>query len=112
MLNEVDGPPAGRSADQTDGRAIVGRNDPIPELQRMVRDASAYYLLGYTSTVAARDGKFHEIQVRVKRPNVEVRARKGYWAYDGRGRRARERAVQARSGARRGRRARIARGGR
>jgi VWFA-related protein len=67
-------------SDQTDGRAIVGRNDPFPELQRMVRDSSAYYLLGYTSTVAARDGKFHEIQVRVKRPNVEVRARKGYWA--------------------------------
>jgi VWFA-related protein len=68
-------------ADQTDGRAIVGRNDPMPELRRMVRDVSSYYLLGYTSSVAARDGKFHEIKVSVKRPNVEVRARKGYWAF-------------------------------
>ena len=68
-------------ADQTDGRAIVNRNDPIPELQRMLRELSAYYLLGYTSTVAPRDGKFHQIQVRVKRPGLEVRARKGYWAY-------------------------------
>jgi len=68
-------------ADQTDGRAIVNRNNPIPELQKMVRDLSAYYLLGYTSTVAPRDGKFHEIQVRVNRRDVEVRARKGYWAY-------------------------------
>ena len=68
-------------ADQTDGRAIVNRNDPIPELQRMMRELSAYYLLGYTSTVAPRDGKFHQIQVRVKRPGLEVRARKGYWAY-------------------------------
>ena len=44
-------------------------------------DASAYYLLGYTSTEAPRDGKFHEIAVRVKRRGIEVRARKGYWAY-------------------------------
>jgi VWFA-related protein len=67
-------------ADQTDGRAIVNRNDPIPALQQMIRDSSTYYLIGYTSSSAFRDGKFHEIQVRVKRPNVEVRARKGYWA--------------------------------
>ncbi len=68
-------------ADQTDGRAIVNRNDPAPELRRMVQDTSSYYLLGYTTTVAPRDGKFHEIQVRVKRRDVDVRARKGYWAY-------------------------------
>jgi VWFA-related protein len=68
-------------ADETDGRAIVGRNEPFPALQQMIRDTGAYYLLGYTSTEAPRDGKFHQIDVRVKRPDVEVRARKGYWAY-------------------------------
>jgi VWFA-related protein len=68
-------------ADQTDGRAIVNRNDPAGGMRQMVRDASAYYLLGYTSSLAPRDGKFHEIDVRVKRKDVEVRARKGYWAY-------------------------------
>lgn len=68
-------------AEETDGRAIVGRNDPVPALRQMVRDSSAYYLLGYTSTESPRDGKFHEIQVRVKRRDVDVRARKGYWAY-------------------------------
>ena len=67
-------------AEQTDGRAIVNRNDPMPALQQMVRDSSAYYLLGYTSSSAFRDGKFHEIQVRVRRSNIDVRARKGYWA--------------------------------
>ncbi len=67
-------------ADQTDGKAIVNRNDPLPELKKMVKELSSYYLLGYTSTVTARDGRFHPIQVRVKRPNVEVKARKGYWA--------------------------------
>jgi VWFA-related protein len=68
-------------ASNTDGRAIVNRNAPLAELQKMTSDLSAYYLLGYTSTEAPRDGKFHEITVRVKRPNLEIRARKGYWAY-------------------------------
>jgi VWFA-related protein len=68
-------------ASQTDGRAIVNLNNPLPELRQMLRDTSAYYLLGYTSTLAARDGKFHEIDVRVRRKDVEVHARKGYWAY-------------------------------
>lgn len=67
-------------ADETDGRAIVNRNDPLPALQQMIRDGSAYYLLGYTSSSGFRDGKFHEIQVRVKRRDVDIRARKGYWA--------------------------------
>ncbi len=67
-------------SDQTDGRAIVGRNDPLPALRQMVTDTSAYYLLGYTSTEAPRDGKYHEIKVNVKRKGIELRARKGYWA--------------------------------
>jgi hypothetical protein len=67
-------------ADETGGRAIVGTNDPAPVLRQMLVDTSGYYLLGYTSTEAPRDGKFHEITVRVKRKGIEVRARKGYWA--------------------------------
>ena len=68
-------------AENTDGRAIVNQNDLGPGLKQIVRDASAYYLIGYTSTQAPMDGKFHAIRVRVKRPGVQVRARKGYWAY-------------------------------
>lgn len=68
-------------ATNTDGRAMVNSNDPLPALRQMVRDSSAYYLLGYTSTEAPRDGKFHPIKVTVKRRDVEVRARSGYWAY-------------------------------
>jgi VWFA-related protein len=68
-------------ADNTDGRAIVNRNDLAAGMKQIMRDASGYYLLGYTSMAAPTDGKFHTIDVRVKRPNVEVRARKGYYAY-------------------------------
>ena len=67
-------------AEETDGRAIVNRNDVSPGLAQIVSDQSAYYLLGYTSSDAPTDGKFHEIEVRVQRPDVRVRARKGYYA--------------------------------
>ena len=67
-------------AGNTDGRAIVNRNDLAEGMKQIVRDSSAYYLVGYTSQ-AATDGKFHELRVRVRRPGLQVRARKGFWAF-------------------------------
>jgi hypothetical protein len=66
-------------SDETDGRAIVNSNDLDRGLRQIVRDTSAYYLLGYTSAVTT-DGKFHKLNVRVKRPGLQVRARSGYMA--------------------------------
>jgi VWFA-related protein len=63
----------------TDGLAIVQTNDLAGGLKRVVADLSSYYLLGYYST-ARLDGRFHSIRVRVKRPGVQVRARRGYLA--------------------------------
>ena len=67
-------------ANNTDGRAIVNRNDLAVGMKQIMRDSSGYYLLGYTSAKAPQDGRFHEIKVNVKRRGVSVRARKGYWA--------------------------------
>ncbi len=67
-------------AENTDGRAIVNRNDLGNAMKQIVRDSSAYYLVGYT-TQAPTDGKFHNIDVRVKRPGVQVRHRRGFWAF-------------------------------
>ncbi len=66
-------------ADETDGRAIINSNDLVKGLSQMVKDASSYYLLGYTAS-SPTDGKFKQIRVRVKKPGLQVRARKGYWA--------------------------------
>ena len=63
----------------TGGRPFVGSNRPALMLPQMVRDASAYYLLGYASP-APVDGKFHKIKVRLKKDGYEVRARSGYFA--------------------------------
>ena len=68
-------------ADNTDGRAILNRNDLAVGMRQIIRDSSAYYLLGYTSSQAPTDGKFHKIEVKVGRRGVDVRARKGYWAF-------------------------------
>jgi len=67
-------------SEQTDGRAIVNRNDLAIGMKQITRDSSAYYLIGYNTANAPTDGKFHTIRVKVKRPGVQVRARKGYWA--------------------------------
>jgi len=63
----------------TDGLAIVNSNDLARGLKRVVDDLSSYYLIGYYST-GKLDGKFHSISVKVKRPGVRVRARRGYLA--------------------------------
>ena len=65
-------------ADGTDGMAVLNNNDLDLGLKRISDDLSSYYLLGYYSTNAKLDGKFHTIKVRIKRPGVDVRARKGY----------------------------------
>jgi VWFA-related protein len=66
-------------AADTDGMAIVQTNDLERGFKRIVDDLSSYYLLGYYST-RKMDGRFHAIRVRVKRPGVQVRARRGYQA--------------------------------
>lgn len=55
-------------------------NDLKGGLKKIADDLSDYYLLGYYSTNAKADGTFRKITVRVKRPGVAVRARRGYLA--------------------------------
>jgi hypothetical protein len=50
----------------------------LEAMRPIASDSSAYYLLRYKTTRA--DGKFHDVQVRVKTPGVSVRTRQGYWA--------------------------------
>lgn len=69
---------------ETGGFAVVNQNDFSTGFERLVADNSAYYLLGYYSTNERRDGRFRKIEVKVNRPGVTVRARKGYAAARGR----------------------------
>ena len=66
-------------AEDTGGKVFVNQNDMERSVSLSVGDGAAYYLLGYTPSGKA-DGKFHKIEVKVDRPNVTVRSRRGYYA--------------------------------
>ena len=83
-------------SEQTGGLAIVNQNDVAGGLGRIVLDNSRYYLLGYYSDSSRWQGKFLKIDVRMKRPNLQVRARRGYLPPNNRAaQRAREAEVKA-----------------
>jgi VWFA-related protein len=69
----------GGAAQVTDatGGVLTRSNDLAAGLERMATDLSAYYLLGYQPAPSAA-GKWHKLEVRVNRPGVTVRARRGY----------------------------------
>src|SRR5204862_4130952 len=80
-------------SEETGGFASVG-NDPNVVFDRIVKANSTYYVLGYYPPTHPRDGRFHKIEVRVRRPGVRVAARKGY--ADPRGKTLEERAADDR----------------
>jgi hypothetical protein len=66
-------------AEETGGFAIVNTNDLAGGLDRLIREHSEYYVLGYEPANARQDGRFRRIEVRVRRPGVHAVARRGYY---------------------------------
>ena len=66
-------------ATETGGKQYAN-NYPAASLKEIVKNSSAFYLLGYVSARNPEDGKFHKIAVKVKRSGVDVKARTGYYA--------------------------------
>ena len=64
----------------TGGVAVVNTKNLKAGYSSIVRETSTYYVLGYSPEPEHQDGKFHDVKVRVKRPGMTVRARKGYYA--------------------------------
>ncbi len=71
-------------ADQTGGIASVNTNSVTTAFTRIVEANSRYYVLGYYPPTHPRDGRFHKIEVRTKRPGLKVMARRGYGSPRGR----------------------------
>ena len=67
-------------ADETGGFALLNQNDFRGGFARILDDNSSYYVLGYYPTNDKRDGRFRNVQVKVLKPGVRVRARRGYVA--------------------------------
>ena len=66
-------------AADTGGLVYKNQNDLDHAVALSVHDGASYYLLGY-SPEGKTDGKFHKIEVKVNRPGVTVRSRRGYYA--------------------------------
>jgi VWFA-related protein len=62
------------------GGFSVRDNDLALGLERIERESTSYYLLGYKPTNTRADGRFRKIVVRVGREGVRVGARRGYYA--------------------------------
>lgn len=65
-------------AEGTGGFAAVDVNDVSRAFDRILRENSAYYVLGYQPAKPAREGEYRTIAVKTSRPGVTIVARKGY----------------------------------
>lgn len=68
-------------AEQTGGRVFRNTNDLRAAMNRAVEDADLTYGLGYYPQDERFDGRFRRIEVKVKKADVTVRHRRGYYAH-------------------------------
>ena len=75
------------TADHTGARAIVNTNDLSYEIDRLLVEASSYYLIGYQTSNGQPDGKFRRVEVKVNKGGLSVHTRSGFYAPDESGKR-------------------------
>ncbi len=73
---------ANKMASETGGRVIVVRNEKTLEkaFDELTEELRSQYVLQYYPTNTNHDGTFRKIKVEVKRPDLKILARKGYYA--------------------------------
>jgi VWFA-related protein len=64
----------------TGGKAFFDSNDFAPAFQQVQHDTEAYYILGFHSTNAARDGSYRHLTVKLNRSDAKIDYRPGYYA--------------------------------
>jgi VWFA-related protein len=68
-------------AADTGGTAFTDSNDFGAAFDKVEKDISSYYILGYSSTNTKQDGSFRKIEVKLKpKLDVKLTAREGYYA--------------------------------
>ena len=78
---KVDAPMLEKLAELSGGRALMPQDVSTlgDEFQRVVEDLRRRYIVGYTSTNGERDGKWREVEIRVKAERqITVRSLGGY----------------------------------
>jgi len=69
-------------AENTGGLAMVSHPNLTEAMRQIMIDTGSFYLLGFNVT-GTTDGKYHAFDIRVTKPGLRVRARKGYTASGG-----------------------------
>jgi VWFA-related protein len=67
---------------ETGGFPFVNQNDIDLGMRRVIADQSSYYLLGYqpdAETFDPKKNKFNNLEVKLKRPDLKVRYRSGFF---------------------------------
>ncbi|HXE30246.1 MAG TPA: VWA domain-containing protein [Terriglobales bacterium] len=68
-------------ANDTGGKAFLDSNDFAPVYAKVQADTSSYYLVGYSSSNHAKDGKYRKIQIKFNRAGLTaINPRPGYYA--------------------------------
>ncbi len=85
ILNDLNGNAASQEtlstlATDTGGKAFFDSNDFSGVFAQVQKDASAYYVLGFTSTNGLKDGRFRRLRVQLNRADVKLDYRPGYYA--------------------------------
>jgi VWFA-related protein len=58
----------------------LAMQDLGPAFEQIARELASQYSIGYYSTNTKTDGKFRKVEVRVKRPGLVARTKKGYYS--------------------------------
>jgi VWFA-related protein len=66
-------------SENSGGRAFINTNDFDESITQIFRENSSYYLIGYQSTRPREDRSIRRVEVKVGRPDVEVRTRSAYF---------------------------------
>jgi VWFA-related protein len=85
ILNDLNGNAASQDtlatlSSDTGGKAFFDSNDFGSVFSQVQKDSSAYYVLGFTSNNALKDGKFRRLKVQVNRSDLKLDFRAGYYA--------------------------------
>ncbi|HKV99416.1 MAG TPA: VWA domain-containing protein [Vicinamibacterales bacterium] len=62
----------------TGGRALVNKANVFDSVDQIVGENGAYYLLGFRPDPRSGNAQFRSVDVRVRRPGLRVRSRRGY----------------------------------
>ncbi len=67
-------------AERTGGRAFMNTNDITGAIRQAMNDTEVSYSLVFSPSHDEWNGKFRDLKIKVNRPGVDVRYRKGYYA--------------------------------